>query len=173
MEYVNEPAARVEEELRGRGVTVRREPYNPRERSLLSDLVGFLRTPDAGSTVTLFEDPDGTVRYYTVTRTDPEVDQIRTEVAELRETAQALEPARLAQIERRLAAVDELQARVEKVPELEERVDRLAGLETRVEERVERLAGLETKVEELSALETKVTQLDTLRTRVERLERPR
>lgn len=159
MEYVNEPADRVEAQLTERGVTVRREPYNPRSRSLLSDLVGFLRTPDPGSTVTLFEDDEGQVRYYTVGRPDPEVAQIRTEVAQLQEVTKALEPARLEHIERRLAKVDELESKVEALPELEERVKALPQLEARVEE--------------LSGLETKVTQLDTLRTRVERLERPR
>ena len=116
----NEPADRVEAQLTERGVTVRREPYNPRSRSLLSDLVGF-RTPDPGSTVTLFEDDEGQVRYYTVGRPDPEVAQIRTEVAQLQEVTKALEPARLEHIERRLAKVDELESKVEALPELEER----------------------------------------------------
>jgi hypothetical protein len=158
MEYVNEPADRVEAQLAERGMTVRREPYSPRGRSLLSDFVGFLRTPDPGSTVTLFEDGEGLVRYYTVARPDPEVEQIRTQVEELRETAQALEPARLERIERRLAAVDELEVKVEALPKLEERVAALPELEARVEQ--------------LAGLATKVTQLDTLRTRVEKLERP-
>ncbi len=168
MEYVNEPAERVEAELNGRGVTVRREPYNPRGRSLLSDFVGFLRTPDPGSTVTLFEDAEGQVRYYTVTRSDPEVEQIRTQVEQLRETAEALEPARLEHIERRLAAVDELEDKVKALPRLEERIATLPELE----ERVAALPQLEARVQKLAGLETKVTQLDILRTRVERLERP-
>jgi hypothetical protein len=159
MEYVNEPAQRVEEQLTARGVTVVREPYNPGARSLFSDFVGFLRTPDAGSTVTLFEDDEGTVRYYTVARPDPEVAQIRTDVAQLQETTKALEPARLEHIEKRLAAVDALEAKVEALPELEERVKALPQLEARVEE--------------LSALDAKVGQLDALRTRIDRLERPR
>jgi len=158
MEYVNEPADRIEAQLAARDVTVRREPYDPRGRSLLSDLVGFLRTPGPGSTVTLFEDGEGRVRYYTVARPDPEVQQIRAQVEELRETTGALEPARLEQIERRLAAVDELEAKVEALPHLEERIAALPELEARVAK--------------LAGLETKVTQLDTLRTRVERLERP-
>jgi hypothetical protein len=159
MEYVNEPAQRVEEQLSARGVTVVREPYNPGSRSLFSDFVGFLRTPDAGSTVTLFEDDEGTVRYYTVARPDPEVAQIRTDVAQLQETTKALEPARLEHIEKRLAAVDALEAKVEALPELEERVKALPQLEARVEE--------------LSALDAKFGQLDALRTRIDRLERPR
>lgn len=159
MEYVNEPAERVEAQLTARGVTVKREPYNPGSRSLLSDFVGFLRTPGAGSEVTLFEDDEGTVRYYTVARPDPEVAQIRTDVAQLQEATKALEPARLEQIEKRLAAVDALEAKVEALPALEERVKALPQLEARVEE--------------LSGLETTVGQLETLRTRVERLEKPR
>jgi hypothetical protein len=159
MEYVNEPAERVEAQLAERGVTVHREPYSPSGRSLLSDFVGFLRTPDSGSTVTLFEDDEGKVRYYTVTRSNPEVEQIRTQVEELRVTAQALEPARLARIESRLSAVDEIEAKLEALPALEERVAAVPALEARVEK--------------LAGLETKVTQLDSLRTRVESLERPR
>lgn len=159
MEYVNEPAERVEATLAARGVTVVREPYNPGSRSLFSDFVGFLRTPDAGSTVTLFEDDEGTVRYYTVARPDPEVEQIRTDVAQLRETTKALEPARLEQIEQRLAAVDALEEKVATLPELEERVRAVPQLQARVEE--------------LSTLDAKVGQLDALRTRVERLEKPR
>jgi hypothetical protein len=159
MEYVNEPADRVELQLEERGVTVQREPYDPRSRSLLSDLVGFLRTPGPGSTVTLFEDGEGRVRYYTVARASPELDQIRTQVEELRATTGALEPARLEHIERRLAAVDELEAKVEALPHLEERIAALPDLEARVEK--------------LAGLETKVTQLDALQTRVDRLERPR
>ena len=159
MEYVNEPAERVEAQLTARGVTVAREPYNPGSRSLFSDFVGFLRTPDAGSTVTLFEDDEGMVRYYTVARTDPEIAQIRTDVTDLQETTKAIEPARLEHIERRLAAVDELEAKVETLPELQERVKALPQLEARVDE--------------LSGLDAKVGQLDALRTRVERLEKPR
>lgn len=159
MEYVNEPAERVEAQLAARGVTVVREPYNPGSRSLFSDFVGFLRTPDAGSTVTLFEDDEGTVRYYTVARTDPDIAQIRTDVTQLQEATKAIEPARLEHIEKRLAAVDALEAKVEALPELEERVKALPQLEARVEE--------------LSGLDAKVGQLDALRTRVERLEKPR
>lgn len=159
MEFVNEPAERVEAQLSGQGITVRREEYSPRNRSLLSDFVGFLRTPKPGSTVTLFEDDEGKVRYYTVTRPDPEMEQIRTQVEELRETAQALEPARLERIESRLAAVDALEAKVEALPQLEERIAALPALEA--------------KVEQLAVLEAKVTQVDALQTRLEKLERPR
>ena len=159
MEYVNEPADRVEAALGERGVTVRREPYSPRGRSLLTDFVGFLRTPDPGSTVTLFEDDEGKVRYYTVSRPDREVEQIRAQVEELGLTAQALEPARLERIESRLAAVDELETKVEALPQLEERIAALPVLEA--------------KVEQLAGLEAKVTQVDALRKRVETLERPR
>jgi hypothetical protein len=159
MEFVNEPAERVEAQLSGQGITVRREEYSPRNRSLLSDFVGFLRTPKPGSTVTLFEDDEGRVRYYTVARPDPEVEQLKTRVEQLSEATVALEPARLERIEQRLAAVDALEAKVEALPELEAKVAALPQLEA--------------KVAELSGLERKVTQLDTLRTRVEKLERPR
>jgi hypothetical protein len=189
MEFVDEPAGRVESQLTERGITVRREPYEPRNRSLLSDFVGFLRSPKPGSTVTLFEDDDGKVRYYTVARSDPEVETLKARVEELTEASAALEPARLERIERRLAAVDALEAKVKGLPELEAKVAALPELERKVaalpeleakvaalpelERKVAALPDLEAKVEGLSGLERKVTQLDALRTRVEKLERPR
>jgi hypothetical protein len=188
MEFVDEPAERVESQLSERGITVRREPYDPRSRSLLSDFVGFLRSPKPGSTVTLFEDEDGKVRYYTVARPDLEVETLKTRVEELTEATAALEPARLERIEQRLAAVDELEEKVQALPALERRLEALPALEARLEalpaleeklealpaleQRLEALPALEAKVETLTGLERKVTQLDALRTRVDRLERP-
>jgi hypothetical protein len=200
MEFVDEPAGRVESQLTERGITVRREPYEPRNRSLLSDFVGFLRSPKPGSTVTLFEDDEGKVRYYTVERRpDPEVEALKTRVEELTAATGAVEPERLERIERRLAAVDALEERVKALPELERKVAALPELERKVaalpeleakvaalpelerkvaalpelERRVAALPDLEAKVERLSGLDRKVTQLDALRTRVEKLERPR
>ena len=71
MEYVNEPAERVEAELTARGVTVPREPYNPRSRSLFSDFVGFLRTPEPGQQGDAVRGREGPVRYYTVAQRGP------------------------------------------------------------------------------------------------------
>lgn len=159
MKFVNEPAERVETELREQGATVRRERYNPRNRSLVSDFVGFLRAPTAGSTVTLFEDDDGRVRYYTVSRGDAEVDELRTRVEELsRAPAGAVDTARLDRIEERLGRIDTLERKVEAIPKLEQAVDRLPDLESRIET--------------LTKLESSVDSIDALRTRVERLERP-
>ena len=159
MEFVDEPADRVEAQLTGQGITVLREEYSPRSRSLFSDFVGFLRTPKAGSTVTLFEDDAGRVRYYTVARPDPEVEQLKTRVEQLSEATVALEPARLERIEQRLEAVDALEAKVEALPELQAKVAALPQLEA--------------KVAQLSGLERKVSQFDTLQSRIEKLERPR
>lgn len=179
MEFVDEPAERVESQLAERGITVRREPYDPRNRSLFSDFLGFLRSPSAGSTVTLFEDEEGKVRYYTVARPDPEVETLRTRVEELSQATGALEPARLERIEQRLAAVDVLEQKVEAIPTIEQKLEALPALEARLEAlpaleaKVEALPALEAKVEGLTGLETKVTQLEGLRTRIDRLERPR
>ncbi len=194
MRFIDEPAERVESQLRDEEVKVKREPYNPRSRSLLSDFVGFLRTPDPGSTVTLFEDDDGRVRYYTVERPDPEVEKLRERLDELgRREPGPPEDDRLKRIEDRLERMAELEARVAKLPELEERVgriqvleekvaavDRLPALEEQVarigplEEKVaavDKLPALEAKVTQLSRLDEKVAQIDNLRGRLERLER--
>lgn len=137
MEYVNEPAERVEAQLRERGATVRREPYVPRGRSLLSDFVGFLRTPDAGSTVTLYEDDEGLVRYYTVARPDAEVAGLRTQVDRLSETASALEQRVLPALEQKVAKLPQLEAKLEELSGLERKVGQLDNLRVRVE-RLER-----------------------------------
>ena len=184
MRFIDEPAERVESELRAQEVKVKREPYNPQNRSLLADFVGFLRTPDAGSTVTLFEDDDGRVRYYTVERPDPELAKLRERVDELgRREPDPAEGDRLKRIEERLDRVAELEARVSKLPELEERVGRIQVLEEKVaavdrlpalEQKVatlDRLPDLEAKVTQLSRLDEKVAQIDNLRGRLERLER--
>ena len=83
MKIVNEPAEQVEAELRNDDIQVVPEPYDPGSRNLLSDFVGFLRSPSPGSRVTLFEDERGRVRYYTVAQADPEVAELRTQVADL------------------------------------------------------------------------------------------
>ena len=157
MRFVDEPAERVQAELEKQGATVRREPYNPRNRSLVADFVGFLREPDAGSTVTLFEDDDGRVRYYTVSRSEPEVEQLRARVDEL-SAATKPDTGRLDRIEERLARVDALEQKVEAIPKLQQAVDRLPDLEGRVDT--------------LAKLEGRVDKLDALRDRVTRLERP-
>ena len=183
MRFVDEPADRVESELQQQQVTVKREPYNPRNRNLLSDFVGFLRTPDADSTVTLFEDDDGRVRYYTVERTDPEVQALRTRVETL-DQERTPDEVRLGRIEKQLDRIAELEAKVAKLPELEERVARIPALEEKVtavdrlpalEEKVaavDKLPELEAKVTEISKLGAKVKQIDALSTRLERLEKP-
>ena len=158
MEYVNEPADRVEAQLCGArrhraaravqptlpepALRLRRLPARPtrgaRSRSSRTTRARCGTTPSAPR-------PGGGA--------DP------TQVEELRETAKALEPARLERIESRLAKVDELEAKVEALPQLEERIAALPVLEA--------------KVEAVGGLEAKVTQVDALRRRVETLERPR
>jgi hypothetical protein len=156
MSIVDEPADRVSGELTARGVLVQRRPYDPKSRpSLLSDFLGFLRSPEPGSSVTLFEDDDGRVRYYTVTVPDPELEGLRARLDQLQPT---LDASRLDALEAKVAVVDELKASVERLPALEAEV-------TRVRE-------LETKLERLPALERQVVDIGNLRTRLERLERP-
>jgi hypothetical protein len=169
MQFVDEPAERVAAQLSEQGATVRREPYNPRNRSLVNDLVGFLRKPAPGSTVTLFEDDEGRVRYYTVARGDPEIEALKARIEKLSPPeGGGIEPARIDLIEKRLARVDALEERVAAIQTLEAKVAAVERL-PELEKRVESLAKLEPKV---SALEPKVAALDILRTRVERLERP-
>ena len=152
MKFVDDPAERAQAELVKQGVEVRREPYDPRSRDLLSDLGGFLRSPTPGSTVTLFEDDQGTVRYYTVARRDPDVEALKARVDELdRPTSGGIDPARLERLEQQVARLDELEEKVAAV---------------------ERLPELEQKIEGLGRLEARVDELAALRTRIERLERP-
>lgn len=156
MSIVDQPAERVAEELTARGIVVQRKPYDPKSRpSLLSDLLGFLRTPEPGSSVTLFEDGDGMVRYYTVTVPDPELEGLRERLARIEPAA---DPGRLQRLEAKVAEVDTLKATVDRIPALEAEV-------TKVRE-------LETKVERLPALERQLGDIGNLRTRLERLERP-
>jgi len=198
MKIVDEPAAEVETQLKGRGIEVRREQYDPKSRNLVSDFFRFLREPDPGDTVTLWEDERGRVRYYTAERVDPQIAALQAQVSELSAPdATVLQPrfdqidaklSRLDALEARVAKVDALEARVAKVDELERKVaqvDELHAKVQRVDElsaQVEQLRGLEAKVanverlsaavEKLPELETRVTELDRLSTRVTRLERP-
>jgi hypothetical protein len=176
MTIVDEPAERVAGELTARGVLVQRKPYDPKSRpSLLSDFLGFLRSPEPGSSVTLFEDDDGKVRYYTVSVPDPELEGLRQRLDQLEP---AVDPGRLDRIEADVARVDALEAKVaevdvlkatvERIPALEAEVTKVRELETKVAQ-VDRLAA---EVEKLPALETKMTELENLSTRVRRLERP-
>lgn len=187
MKIVDEPASHVETQLQEQQVAVHREPYDPKSRSLLQDFVGFLRTPEAGSTVTLFEDENGRVRYYTVTRVDPQVEALRTRVQELSQHGLPTEQldrieaklARVDALEARLVQVDELATRVERLPELEEKVARLPEIEEKVarlpeiEAAVAKVPELEATVAKVPELETKVQQIGTLQTRITRLEQPR
>ena len=83
MKIVDEPAAEVETQLKGRGIEVRREQYDPKSRNLVSDFFRFLREPDPGDTVTLWEDERGRVRYYTAERVDPQLAALQARVSEL------------------------------------------------------------------------------------------
>jgi hypothetical protein len=202
MKIVDEPAADIETQLKQRGIEVRREQYDPKSRNLVSDFFRFLREPDPGDTVTLWEDERGRVRYYTAERVDPQIAALQAQVSELRAPdATVLEPLlepRLAQIdaklsrldalEARVAKVDALEARVAKVDELEQKVAGVDELHAKVQQvdalatQVEELRGLEAKVadvdrlaaavDKLPELETRVTELGKLSTRVTRLERP-
>ncbi len=185
---VDEPAAEIEPQLRERGIEVRREPYDPKSRNLVTDFFRFLREPDGGDTVTLFEDERGRVRYYTVERVDPEIAQLNARIADLsRVDPQVLEP-RLEELERRAAVVDELQdktggvdgiatklaridaleARAAKVDQLERRVAKVDELEAKVA----KIDALEEQVRKVPALETQIGELGKLSTRVARLEGP-
>jgi hypothetical protein len=166
MSIVDEPAERVAGELTQRGVLVQRKPYDPKARpSLLSDFLGFLRSPEPGSSVTLFEDDDGRVRYYTVTVPDPEVEGLRQRLEQLEP---AVDPGRLQRLEAGVARVEALEAKVAEVDGLKATVARLPELEAQVT----KVQELETKIERLPALERQLGDLGTLRTRLERLERP-
>ena len=159
MKIVNESAEQVEAELLKDEIQVVREPYDPGSRNLLSDFVGFLRSPSPGSRVTLFEDDRGRVRYYTVAQANPEVAELRTQVADLTRPGGEPPAERLDQIEKRLKKVEALDVKLAKV-------DELAAI-------AERLPEVEAKVDAMPDLETKIGELGELRTRLERLERPR
>jgi hypothetical protein len=163
---VDEPAERVAGELTGRGVLVQRKRYDPKTRpSLLSDFLGFLRSPEPGSSVTLFEDDDGKVRYYTVNVPDPELEGLRQRLDVLEP---AVDPGRLQRLEAGVARVDALEAKVAEVDTLKATVERIPALEAEVT----KVRELETKVERLPALERQLGDIGILRTRLERLERP-
>jgi len=159
MKIVNELAVQVEAALVKDEIQVVREPYAPGSRSLLSDFVGFLRSPSRGSTVTLFEDDSGRVRYYTVAQPNPELAELRTQVADLKQAGvQELPAQRLDQLENRLEKVEALDAKLAKVEE--------------VLVIAERLPQVEAKIEAMPDLEAQITEMSALRTRLERLERP-
>ena len=188
IKIVDEPAADVETQLKERGIEVRREQYDPKSRNLVSDFFRFLREPDPGDTVTLWEDERGRVRYYTAERVDPQIAALQTQVSQLSAPdATVLQPrfdqidaklsrldalearvAKVDELERKVAEVDELHAKVQRVDELATQVEQLRGLEAKVAD-VDRLAAA---VDKLPELETRVTELGKLSTRVTRLERP-
>ncbi len=163
MSIVDEPAERVAVDLTARGILVQRKPYDPKSRpSLLSDFMGFLRSPEPGSAVTLFEDDDGRVRYYTVAVPDPEFEGLRQRVEQLEP---AVDPERLRRLEAGVARVEALEAKVAAVDATVERIPALEAEVTKVRE-------LETKVERLPELERQLVDIGTIRTRLDRLERP-
>lgn len=188
MKIVDEPAAEIEAQLRERGSDVSRRPYDPKSRNLVTDFFHFLRDPESGDTVTLFEDDRGRVRYYTVERVDPQIAQLNDRVAALdRVDPQVLEP-RLDEIEAKLTRVDELRAKTAGIDEIETRLTRVERLEARVakveqieakvakvdelEAKLERVDALEVQVKKLPALETQLTEIGKLSARITRLERP-
>ena len=188
MKIVDEPAADVETQLKERGIEVRREQYDPKSRNLVSDFFRFLREPDPGDTVTLWEDERGRVRYYTAERVDPQIAALQTQVSQLSAPDATVLQPRFDQIDAKLSRLDALEARVAKVDALEQKVaevDELHAKVQRVDElatQVEQLRGLEAKVadvdrlaaavDKLPELETRVTELGKLSSRVTRLERP-
>jgi len=178
MKITDEPASEVEAQLKQRRIEVRREQYDPKSRNLVADFFRFLRDPEPGDTVTLWEDERGRVRYYTAERVDPQIAALQERVSELSAPdATVLEPrfeeidaklARLDDLEQKVAPIDELHAKVQKVDELATQVEELRGLEAKVAQ-VDRLAA---EVEKVPVLEAKVTELVKLSARVTRLERP-
>jgi hypothetical protein len=168
VKIVDEPAESVESLLRDDGIEVRREPYDPASRSLVSDFVGFLRSPKPGSTVILFEDENGRVRYYTVARTDPEVAALKAQIQELTRPGESELPTiRLDRIEKRLERLDAVEAKVAKVDVLEAKVAKVDELAAAAE----RLPELEAEIAKLPTVETRLGELKTLKTRLDRLEK--
>ncbi len=83
MKITDEPASEVEAQLKQRRIEVRREQYDPKSRNLVADFFRFLRDPEPGDTVTLWEDERGRVRYYTAERVDPQIAALQERVSEL------------------------------------------------------------------------------------------
>jgi hypothetical protein len=188
MKIVDEPAAEVAQRLAEQGIEVERAPYDPKSRNLFSDFVRFLRDPAPGDAVTLWEDERGRVRYFTVQRRDPEVAALKVQVAELSRPDPAVLEPRFAEVDAKLARLDELERRVAVIPELQEKAARVDELERHVaaipqlqaqvarvdelEARIAKVDDLEAQVRKLPELETRVSTLSNLSTRVARLERP-
>jgi hypothetical protein len=178
MKLVDEPAADLEPELARRGIAVRREPYDPKSRSLVADFFRFLRDPEPGDTVTLWEDENGRVRYFTVQRLDPDVAALQARVDALSRPDPAIFDPRFNAIEQKLARLDSLEARVAKVDELETRVAKIDDLEVQVqrlpqlEQKVAQFDQVATQVQKLPQLESQVADLGKLAPRIARLEKP-
>ena len=158
MKLVDEPAAELEPRLREQGIEVRREPYDPKSRSLVADFFRFLRDPEPGDTVTLWEDENGRVRYFTVQRVDPQLAELQARVAKIDQGDPAVIEPRFEAIEAKLSRIDALESQVAKVDALEAKV-------AKVDE-------LATQVDKLPAIEAKVADIGKLTTRVARLEKP-
>jgi hypothetical protein len=181
MKIVDEPAAEVAQRLAEQGIEVERAPYDPKSRNLFSDFVRFLRDPAPGDAVTLWEDERGQ-------RRDPEVAALKVQVAELSRPDPAVLEPRFAEVDAKLARLDELERRVAVIPELQEKAARVDELERHVaaipqlqaqvarvdelEARIAKVDDLEAQVRKLPELETRVSTLSNLSTRVARLERP-
>src|SRR6266545_5768184 len=165
MKIVDEPAGDIEIQLRERGIEVRREQYDPKSRNLVTDFFRFLREPESGDTVTLWEDERGRVRYYTAERVDPQLAALQQRVSELSAPDPKLLEPRLDAIDAKLARLDELEQKVATVDELHAKVAAVDELQVKVQQ-VDELA---TQVEALRGLEAKVAQVDDLAVQVQKL----
>jgi hypothetical protein len=131
---VEQPTERVATLLRERGVEVERAPYNPAAQAdLAASLASFLKTPAAGSKVTLYEET-GQVRYYSVVepREAPEAVKLRGDVESLKAELTRVQQAHREEItmrEREIAAlrgsVDALRGDLSVVGELKEQLTAL------------------------------------------------
>ena len=110
--------------------------------------------------MTLFEDESGRVQVLHGRQDDPEIAELRAQVAgaQAGPGEQAVPAIRLDQIEQRLEKVDVIEAKVARVDELTAAAERLPELEA--------------KVDALPDLQAQIGELGKLRTRLDRLERP-
>jgi hypothetical protein len=136
---VDQPVERVEANLLDRGVTVRREPYDPARVSRLTTL---FRTPPAGSEVTLYEE-QGRVRYYDIRTPEPAA------------------PAAPAELHNQVETLSKtLEARETELQSLRTQVETLTRQQSELESLTSRtgVAELRAEVEELRQFRQEVTR---------------
>lgn len=130
---VDQPVDVVAGELADQGVTVHRQPYDPRQ---VTNVTGIFRTPSPGSEVTLFEE-SGLVRYYNV-------------------TAPATAPEALQKRVQQLA--DTLQTRDTELQRLRTQVETLSQQQSAPPPASKEIAALQAELEELRKFRAEVTE---------------